>query len=1114
MTLEILGMTPNPNLPLSFLGPLCVTAILLVSPSFAKAADHASTFFESRIRPLLVTHCYECHSSATKQKGGLTLDSKGGWEKGGDSGPALVPGKPRDSLLLKAVRWTDKELRMPPEKAGGRLTDAQIADFESWISEGAFDPRLSETAIAAKKSWEELFTARRQWWSLQPLHVTRPPVAMAAEWSASAVDRFVHDRILKAGVVASPRADATSLIRRATLVLTGLPPTTEDVETFALKARKNLPKAYGELVDHLLSRPQFGEHFTRHWLDVVRFTETHGNEWNYDVAYAWRYRDYVIRAFNEDLPYDQFVREQIAGDLLPKPRWNRKERYNESAIGTAFFRFGEVNHDSCVTFAAIGYDIVDNQLDTLTKAFQATTVACARCHDHKMDAVSTKDYHALLGVLRSTRSVQHTLDSPEVNRDALAQLRRLKRQLRSELVDVWRTDAKALTVSNLSGQVGALKGKSPASSDPLHPWFTACHTETQTVAQAWAMLATNHSLERMRVAEFNRTNFSTLADFREQLPSGWTHTGMGLRSGVSSQDDFVVAHEGERAVKGLLPSGLFTYSLSDRLNGALRSPPLRRTHGKVSFEVLGGRFSLARIVFNNCQLNYNHQHSLHHTNWSWVTVDLPEKTDELHPYAELLTYWDNPKFPDPLGTLGKDTENQRGPYSEHAKNPRTWWGIRRIVQHDSSETPREELSHLSRLFEGPVPQSKEAVAARYASAAEKAVEAFTSRSASDDDVRWLDWLVKNGLLSNRKSSSPRLAKLVEHYRSIENQLSLPTVMPGMADEGAPFTQPILLRGDYNKRGARVDPAYVEALTPTGYTLSGKGSGRADVAKLIASPDNPITSRVMVNRVWQWVFGKALVATPDDFGHLGESPSHPDLLDYLSSRFVKEGWSTKQLIRTLVLSRTFQSASAPTPQAQQLDPQNLLLSHHSARRVEAEVIRDSILAVSGRLDPQLYGPSVHPFREKADPEKRLFTGSVDGEGRRSLYLKVQLMEAPHFLSAFNLPGGKVTQGRRDNSNVPAQSLALLNDPFVRGMSDLWASRLLKEGHRNVEDRLTAMFSATLGRSPKPLELERFKAMVRDLASTHGVSESGLMASHAVWKDLAHTLFNLKEFIFIP
>ena len=257
---------------------------------------------------------------------------------------------------------------------------------------------------------------------------------------------------------------------------------------------------------------------------------------------------------------------------------------------------------------------------------------------------------------------------------------------------------------------------------------------------------------------------------------------------------------------------------------------------------------------------------------------------------------------------------------------------------------------------------------------------------------------------------------------------------------------MLVRGDPTRPGEPVERRYLEAIDPekSSHPQALPGSGRAEVADRIASPTNPLTARVMVNRVWQWVFGRGLARTPDDFGHMGEGPSHPELLDALAARFVADGWSVKRLSRELVLSRAFRGSATPSTGAKEKDPANVLLSRYPARRAEAEVIRDGLLAVSGRLDDRLYGPSVHPYREKEDTEKRLYAGPLDGDGRRSLYIKFQLMEAPRFLSAFNLPGGKVTQGRRDASNVPAQGLALMNDPFLIAMADRWAGDLVADG----------------------------------------------------------------------
>ena len=485
-----------------------------------------------------------------------------------------------------------------PTRAGSslaRLLVVALVGFSILSMPGDVTGAEQETVVVAptkKKNWEELYAERKQWWSLQPLQVVAPPLVEDAAWAGRAVDRFLRHRMTVEGVTPAPPADQETLLRRATLVLTGLPPKSANLDCFLEASKQSPAAAYAVMVERLLASPQFGEHFARHWMDVVRFTETHGNEWNYDVAYAWRYRDYLIRAFNDDVPYDQLVREHVSGDLLPDPRWNIAGHFNESAIGTAFYRFGEVNHDSCVQFGIIGYDIVDNQLDTLTKAFQASTVACARCHDHKMDAVSTRDYHALLGVLRSSRSVQRTLDGPDVNQEGMNHLRELKQTLREELAAIWKKDASGLKVEHFQKLADAAGDKTPSASSPLHAWYAACKPGATSVSETWARLAADYATTSIERADFNGTQFESVADFREGIPKDWKSDGMGLRVPIPNGGDCTVATEGDAVVKSLLSRGVYTHALSDKLNGALRSPTLQRKRQKVSFEIIGGRFSL------------------------------------------------------------------------------------------------------------------------------------------------------------------------------------------------------------------------------------------------------------------------------------------------------------------------------------------------------------------------------------------------------------------------------------------------------------------------------------------------------------------------------------------
>jgi hypothetical protein len=1081
---------------------------------------------------VLVEHCYSCHSTeAKKQRGNLLLDSREGARKGGDSGAAVVPGKPEQSLLLKAVRQTDEELKMPPKS---RLPDSVIADLETWIRMGAPDPR-DRAAAAKAATWEEMLRTRRDWWSLQPVRKPAMPAVRNAAWSTDPVDRFLLAKLEQSGLQPAAAADRRTLIRRLSLVLTGLPPSPAEVEAFV---GDDSPRASEKLVDRLLASPHFGERWARHWLDIVRFTETHGNEWNYEVHHAWRYRDYLIRALNDDVPYDQLVREHIAGDLLPRPRWNSREKINESVTGTAFYRFGEVNHDDCISLPAIGFDIADNQIDTLGKAFQATTIACARCHDHKIDAVSMKDYYALLGILRSARLVAHTIDAAEVNVDICERLRRLKGDIRREVAAVWqreareigrylvaaqaaldrRVDAAALAEGldrqRIDQWLAALKMDNLPLEDPLSLWVALrpLAKDPEALRAIWRDWSDRLQQQARDRAAFNRASFVPFADFRSGSFAGWQVSGHGLRDGPSRSGEFALAPEGDALVRAVLPAGAYTHTLSDRLNGTLRSAVVAAGKKHISFQVMGKRSSAVRLVSNNCQLNYKNYRALTSEQFQWVTHEVPQEAAQLRSFAELMTLLDNPKFPDQLSALGGDMENYRLPWEKAAANPRSFFGVTQVVLHDSPETPKPELNHLQCLA-GREPSSAAELAALYTAAVEGAVAAWAADRASDDDVLWLDALVRRGLLGNSVRLTPRLQALAAAYRATEKELALPRVVPGVADFGPGFEHAVFARGDCTRPEQVVPRRYLEVLARPAERFVPSGSGRLELAQRIASGNNPLTARVMVNRVWHHLFGAGIVRSVDDFGRVGEVPSHPELLDYLAARFVEDGWSIKRLIRSLVLTQAFRQASGTSTLARDIDPYNRLLHHYPARRMEAEAIRDTILAVSGRLDPALYGMSIQPYREKENADRRLFPGPLDGRGRRSIYIKNNLMEGPQFLGAFNFPGGKVTQGRRDVTNVPAQALALLNDPFVVQQAGVWADRLMRQPDATVSARIEGMFRTALGRLPAPEEQQRFAEAVEQLAQLHGVSREAILTSRPVWQDVAHTMFNLKEFIYI-
>ncbi|MES2791092.1 MAG: PSD1 and planctomycete cytochrome C domain-containing protein [Planctomycetota bacterium] len=1124
---------------------LAVAFIALLSYDAVRADDAGMEFFEKKIRPMLVEHCQKCHATDSKKVGGgLLLDHREGILTGGDSGAAIEVGKPEDSLLIKAILYDDDSLKMPPK---GKLPAAVIADFQTWVKLGAPDPRDKPLQAQAGDSWAETMRQRADWWSLKPVQNPPVPQPRDAAWSANPIDRFLLARLEDAKLAPAGPADPRTLVRRISLVLTGLPPTPADVDAFAQEcastATPNQPVsaiALEKLVDSQLDSPHFGERWARHWLDIVHFTETHGNEWNYEVHHAWRYRDYLIRAFNADVPYDQFVREHIAGDLLPQPRINVRDHFNESIIGTGFYRFGEVNHDDCIGLRQIGYDLADIQIDTLTKTFQATTVACARCHNHKLDAISMLDYYGLLGVLRSSRPASHAVDLPEVNAAQRQRLGELKSELRKEVFGIWLQDASLITRYLEAAQAKHFKQPNTeqlaAGLDPLrlekwvavladdklpleHPlaaWrtLTIAVTDPAKFADEWRKWAEQLEKEHRERTAFNEQNYVTFADFRADDVPGWQFGGQGVAGPAGRSGDFAVQPEGDSLIRTVLPAGRFTQALSDKFNGTLRSGVIPQGKSRISFQVMGQRSSAVRLVSNNCQLNYANYRALTNPELHWVTFTPPADRDSLRTYAELMTMFDNPKFPDQLSALGGDGGNYRLPWEKAAENPRSYFGVTKVVLHDVAETPKAEVSHLQRLLVGPAPQSLAELSARYAAVITTAIHTWSEDKANDDDVRWIDPLLRRDLLSNTVAQSPRSADLAKQYRQTDAELSLPRIVIGMADCGPGFDQPIFIRGDCERPGETAARRYLEVLSKPDYTFTPAGSGRLELADRIANPTNPLTARVMVNRLWHHVFGTGLVRTVDDFGHVGEVPSHPELLDYLAQRFMDDGWSVKRLLRTLLLTRTFQMTNHPSNDALEIDPQNRLLQHYPARRMEAEAVRDSILAASGRLDHGLYGMSIQPFRDKEYADRRLFPGPLDGNGRRSVYIKNNLMEGPKFLAAFNFPGGKVTQGRRDVTNVPAQALALLNDPFVLQQADFWAQKLVTRDNDSVSARIADMFQTALNRAPTADELTRFEQTVGLFAELHQVAAADVLKSQVVWKEMSHVLFNVNEFIYIP
>jgi hypothetical protein len=530
----------------------------------------------------------------------------------------------------------------------------------------------------------------------------------------------------------------------------------------------------------------------------------------------------------------------------------------------------------------------------------------------------------------------------------------------------------------------------------------------------------------------------------------------------------------------------------------------------LTLQVVGGKMGAWRTILDNCMLSEDYQ-LLDSDSPRWLKIPNRDDQPTLPFYVELVTKGSNPRIPDRPGRLKVTQAELDSPYS--------YFGIAQAFLHDVDEAPREELSHLAPLFAGDspgatnVPASLEKLAERYASVIRRALDRWALGKSTDADARWLGWLLEKRLVTNASNQTPRLERLIADYRLAESRIAAPRTFNGTADLEAGYDFPVLPAGDADHPGKTVPRGFLQLIAGTQEGVKAFGSGRLEIANLIASPSNPLTARVMANRIWLHVFGRGIVPTADNFGVYGEPPSHPELLDALAARFVREGWSTKKLIRFLLMSQTFQQSSQASAEAVASDPQNRLLSHYSVRRLEGEAIRDAILATSGRLDRTLYGPSIQPYREEPKDYRKLHQGPLDGNGRRSIYIKVTRHEGSRFLDTFDFPNPTVARGNRDTTNVPAQALALLNDPFVLDQAAFWADNLIKAQAPTLEYRLDAMFRTALGRLPHDGERARFSGLAKELATLHKAAPEKILESREVWKDMAHAIFNLKEFTYL-
>jgi len=1317
-------------------------------------------FFETHIRPALITECIDCHGPE-KQKGGLRLDSKQGWQKGGDTGAAIIPGDPDASLLMRSIRHLEPELKMP-EKAP-KLDESTLRHFSHWIELGAPDPRETPgDASALKPSWPQLLAARRNWWSLQPLKDTNTsggssftPTQDSMDGKARStaiIDGFLDAAIQKAGLTPTAPAPAHVLARRLHFLLTGLPPSPDEVHSFTRLHAQDPKAAVRERTRQLLASPAFGEHWARHWMDLVRYAESHGSEGDPEIPGAYQYRDYLIRAFNADVPLNQLIREHIAGDLLPEPRIS-STGVNESRIGPAHLRMCEHGYQPVDT-RDDQVQAVDNQIDVVTKAFLGLTVSCARCHDHKFDAISQKDYTALYGIFSSVRPAQVPLDADTHLRvEKKQEIVRLKSIVREELSKVWMEQAGALVqrleqavkppetpdlqtlkrnldavelklsslqweqisggslrhspppfamwtfATNADDQMGRLHGQliggakvengalvldgkgsylktpplpvpvgertyeawlrpvnleqkgggivgleqtsshafdslvlgekqkakwlpgsnnfkrteqpegaeeTPSPHSPVHiavtyatdgtiamfrngvPYGKAyrksdlyvfppndtslliglrhtgagngfyegtideirLHTRVLTPAEiatsfsegpvqtsmpavngAKAGPTENVSLKalsdeaavlRKRIAEltpsaralaiqaptktpehplhlavkavslpsaefrrlvggyrnkyssmiaaskeFNHSNFEDVWDCSSNQAPAWFMNGPDVQ--YIRRGDFRISSEGTEILSGLLPSGIASSAEVPQWGGAAMSPDFKIRTGSVSVRFAATNGAMLRVIPDNYPLGMNSifpRAVVQRTQSLWTRLDTSYR---LHAQAYL-------EFTTPPHQTRR-TEPPKGS-DKIAGDP--FFLAERVVFHEGTEPPREVHPALELILERCTDTAPEKFLEQLQACIFDAIQAWKDLSLSEAQRELLTTSLQSGLLTADATASPRLTAAVESCRKTMKSMPQPVFAPGVLEHQGKDAA-FLPRGDYKKPGEPVPRAFLEVLNPQ--PIESRQSGRLELSERLLDASNPLPSRVMANRIWLWMFGEGIVATPDNFGRMGEQPSHPELLDFLAKELQANQWSLKRSLITLTQTEAFARSSSASEASQQIDPRNIYLSRGAVRRLNAESIRDAMLSVSGSLDRTQQGPPVRPEAL-----------------RRSVYLQLKRNNLPAFLSTFDAPRPFTTLGRRDSTTVPAQSLVLLNDPAVVQMARRWSEAVRKSAADQLS-QVTALFETGLGRPPSAGELMHAQALLAESATEGDLTP------------LAHAIFNLKEFIYL-
>ena len=1090
------------------LGTIVISLCSIVAPT--RAADDLTAeqieFFEDQIRPVLVEHCYECHAAESKTlRGGLRVDSRDLIRAGGDSGPAIVPGNVDESLLIEAIRYESYE--MPPE---GVLSEAIIADFVKWVEMGAPDPRDESAAVMEDEEID--FEIAREFWSFrQPERHAIPEPADTA-WSWNDIDRFILASLEAADLTPVADADRTTLIRRASFDLIGLPPSPEEVAAFLADES---PQAYQRLLDRLLAAPQFGERWGRHWLDIARYADSTGGGRSLLYGEAWRYRDYVISAFNQDKPFDQFVIEQVAGDLLPYANY---QQGRDQLTATGFLVLGPSNYEN-QDKEQLRMDVIDEQIDTVGRAFLGMTIGCARCHDHKFDPIPTTDYYALAGIFRSTRTLIDDNVSTWVKRplpvDELTQTRLIEHdaaittlnaeiQRRQSVLQELKSQLPMLTMDDTDAEFTGSWTSSSSVKEYVGEGYQ--HADGPDAQAAYRFELQHPGAYEVRVSYSAHGNRSPNALVRIEHVGGVEETRIDQTRTPPLEDLYVaLGHFEFEATATVTVSTEATEGAV--IADAVQLVPLFRVAATSGGQrVVADPASLPGVVVDNTQ-------------------------------AELVGDWKESTFTKSFVGAGYIHDERTGQGAKQvvfrAELPESGqYEVRLSYNGSSSRASRvpvtvtfpggEETVHVNQRMEPGVDGLFSSLGRFEFNNDQTAVVTISNEGVDDgyvivDAVQFLpvSALVSAATQRDAEESASNAMQILNQITETERELSTLNSELAVLGESAPAKPPTVLsvqdademgdfhvciRGSVKSPGDSVPRGFLTvAMTEEESGIAEDVSGRVELAHWIASAENPLTARVAVNRIWHHLFGTGIVRTVDNFGSPGELPSHPELLDYLALRFSDEGWSVKSMIRQIMLSRTYRLASDLHAEAEAVDPENRLLARQNRRRLDAEAIYDSLLSLSGRLDLTAGG---NPVRDGTGSEY----GYRFDDQRRAVYLPIFRNRLHDLFSVFDFPDPNLSTGRRNTSTLSTQALYLMNSPLVIEQSQLAAERLLAQAD-NDEERLELLYFRALGRSPT----ERERALALQFLANAGSEEDD--AASGNWSSLTQAVIATIDFRYI-